>query len=173
MKNITTFQSSVSALSSHSASHTDIALFAKFFHTLQLRPRSLPAIRLYLLIFPGQTADCIIFFLYLLRQTYPVYKILPTIVRAKSKFPKQLSTIFSGNLLKHFTYNGIITIQRESTHSKVDAPSLGQRMSLRTPPILLADRIGIFIFACCFSYRERQATQQLSYQRTSAMLIFQ
>ncbi len=172
MKNITTFQSSVSALSSHSASHTDIALFAKFFHTLQLRPRSLPAIRLYLLIFPGQTADCIIVFLYLLQQTYPVYKILPTIVRAKSK-TKQLSTIFSGNLLKHFTYNGIITIQRESTHSKVDAPNLGQRMSLRTPPILLADRIGIFIFACCFSYRERQATQQLSYQRTSAMLIFQ
>ena len=32
---------------------------------------------------------------------------------------------FSGNLLKHFTFNGIITIQRESTHSKVDAPSLG------------------------------------------------
>ena len=172
MKNITTFQSSVSALSSHSASHTDIALFAKFFHTLQLRPRSLPAIRLYLLIFPGQTADCIIFFLYLLRQTYPVYKILPTIVRAKSKFPKQLSTIFSGNLLKHFTYNGIITIQRESTHSKVDAPNLGQRMSLRTPPILLADRIGIFILAV-FSYRERQATQQLSFQRTLEMLIFQ
>ncbi len=172
MKNITTFQSSVSALSSHSASHTDIALFAKFFHTLQLRPHSLPAIRLYLLIFPGQTADCIIVFLYLLQQTYPVYKILPTIVRAKSK-TKQLSTIFSGNLLKHFTYNGIITIQRESTHSKVDAPNLGQRMSLRTPPILLADRIGIFIFACCFSYRERQATQQLSFQRTLEMLIFQ
>ncbi len=35
----------------------------------------------------------------------------------------QLSTAFSGNSLKHFTLNGIITIQRESTHSKVDAPS--------------------------------------------------
>ena len=45
-------------------------------------------------------------------------------------------------------------------------------MSLRTPPILLADRIGIFIFAC-FSYRKRQATLQSSYQRTSAMLISQ
>ena len=45
-------------------------------------------------------------------------------------------------------------------------------MSLRTPPILLADRIGIFIFAC-FSYRGRQATLQSSYQRTSAMLISQ
>ena len=45
-------------------------------------------------------------------------------------------------------------------------------MSLRTPPILLADRIGIFIFAC-FSYRERQATLQSSYQRTSTMLISQ
>ena len=40
-----------------------------------------------------------------------------------SNFTKQLSTDFSGNLLKHFTFNGIITIQRESTHSKVDAPS--------------------------------------------------
>jgi len=51
-------------------------------------------------------------------------------------------------------------------------------MSLRTPPILLADRIGIFIFACSSSksfslYRERQATLQSSYQRTSAMLISQ
>ena len=51
-------------------------------------------------------------------------------------------------------------------------------MSLRTPPILLADRIGIFIFAYSSSksfslYRERQATLQSSYQRTSAMLISQ
>lgn len=49
-------------------------------------------------------------------------------------------------------------------------------MSLRTPPILLADRICIFIFACSSSksfslYRERQATLQSSYQMTSAMLI--
>ena len=47
-----------------------------------------------------------------------------------------------------------------------------------TPPILLADRIGIFIFVCSSSksfslYRERQATLQSSYQRTSTMLISQ
>lgn len=41
----------------------NLSLFTKFFHTLQLRPHSLPAIRLYLLIFPGQIADCIIIFL--------------------------------------------------------------------------------------------------------------
>ncbi len=57
-----------------------IALFAKFFHAFQLRPHSLPAIRLYLLIFPGQIADYIIVFLYLLRQAYPVYQILHFLV---------------------------------------------------------------------------------------------
>ena len=74
----------------------------------------------------------------------------PTIMRAKSKFTKQLSTIFSENPLKHFIYNGIITIQRESTHSKVDAPSLGQRMSLRTPPILWVRQDRHFYFRLLF-----------------------
>ena len=50
-----------------------ITLFAEFFHVLQLRPHSLPAIWLNLFIFPGQITDCIIVFLYLLLQTYPVY----------------------------------------------------------------------------------------------------
>ena len=45
-----------------------IALFAEFFHALQLRPHSLSAIRLYLLIFPGQITDCTIVRLDLLRQ---------------------------------------------------------------------------------------------------------
>ena len=35
-----------------------------------------------------------------------------------------------------------------------------------------ANRAGIFIFSC-FSYRERQATLQSSYQKTSTMLISQ
>ena len=35
----------------------------------------------YPLIFPGQIADCIIVFLYLLRNTYPVYQILHFLVR--------------------------------------------------------------------------------------------
>ncbi len=58
-----------------------VTLFAKFFHTLQLRPHSFPAVRLNLLVFPGQIADCIIVFLYLLRQAYPVYQILHFLIR--------------------------------------------------------------------------------------------
>ena len=58
-----------------------IALFAEFFHAFQLRPHSLSAIRLYLLIFPSQIADCIVVFLYLFRQAYPVYQILHFLVR--------------------------------------------------------------------------------------------
>ena len=58
-----------------------IAFLAGFFHALQLRPYSLPAIRLHLFIFPGQIADCIFVFLYLLRKTYPVYQILHFLVR--------------------------------------------------------------------------------------------
>ena len=45
------------------------------------RPHSFPTIRLYLFVFPGQIADCIIVFLYLLRQAYPVYQILHLLVR--------------------------------------------------------------------------------------------
>ena len=58
-----------------------IPLFAEFFHALKLRPYFLPAIRLYLFIFPGQIADCIVVFLYLFRQAYPVYQILHFLVR--------------------------------------------------------------------------------------------
>ena len=58
-----------------------IALHAELFHSLQLRPHSLPAIRLYLFIFPSQIADCIVVFLYLLRKAYPVYQILHFFVR--------------------------------------------------------------------------------------------
>lgn len=36
-------------------------------------------------------------------------------------------------------------MSKESTHSKVDASRM-VCMSLRTPPILWADRIGIFLF---------------------------
>ena len=58
-----------------------ISLFAQFFHAFQLFPHSLSAIWLYLLIFPGQIADCIIVLLYLLRQAYPIYQILHFFVR--------------------------------------------------------------------------------------------
>ena len=61
-----------------------------------------------------------------------------------------ISTDFSRNPLKHFTLNGIITIQRESTHSKVDAPSLGQWLSLRTPPILWIRQDRHFYFRLLF-----------------------
>lgn len=43
-----------------------IPLLAEFFHTLQLRSYSLPTIWLYLHIFPGQIADCIIVLFYML-----------------------------------------------------------------------------------------------------------
>ena len=72
--------------------------------------------------------------------------------------------------LNYFSVSVTIIIQKESTHSKGGCSEFRYQMSLWTPPILLADRIGIFICAC-FSYRERQATQQLSFQRTSAMPI--
>ena len=73
------------------------------------------------------------------------------------------------NHLYFTTYSAIISLQKESTHSKVDAPEVDY-LSLRTPPILLADRIGIFIFAR-FSYQEKQATRLTNYRRTLAMLI--
>ena len=57
------------------------------------------------------------------------------------------------NRLFFALHSAIINLQKESTHSKVDAPKKVY-MSLQTPPILFADRIGIFIFAR-FSYRER------------------
>ena len=57
-------------------------ILAELFHALQLRPHSLSAIRFYLLIFPGQIADCIIVFLYLLRQAYPVRTKNRRIIRA-------------------------------------------------------------------------------------------
>ena len=44
-------------------------------------------------------------------------------------------------------------------------------MSLWTPPILFADRIGIF--NAYFSCRERQETQQSSCQRLLTVLVFQ
>ena len=55
-------------------------------------------------------------------------------------------------------------IQRKSTHSKGGCPELveicpyGRRLSCGS------DRIGIFIYTCFF-YRERQVTQQLSFQK--------
>ena len=79
-----------------------IAFFAEFFHTLQLRPHSLPAIRIYLFIFPCQIADCIIVFLYLLRKTYPVYQILHFLVRfVKVCFCYDFSTQPYHNFLFH------------------------------------------------------------------------
>lgn len=53
--------------------------------------------------------------------------------------------------------------KRKAPTPKVDA-SGETKMSLRTPPILFADRIGIF--NAYFSCRERQETQQSSFQRT-------
>lgn len=49
---------------------------------------------------------------------------------------------------------------RKSIHSKAGCLSRKAKMSLQTPPILLADRIGIFISSYAypdknFSYRER------------------
>jgi len=52
-------QCSVSLFYLHQPEFIDliIPLLAAFFHTLQLRPYSFPAIRLNLFIFPGQIAD--------------------------------------------------------------------------------------------------------------------
>lgn len=75
------FQSSISALLNHSAFHTDYFVPYRVLSCAPTVPHSLPAIRLYLLIFPGQIADCIIVFLYLFRQTYPVYQILHFLIR--------------------------------------------------------------------------------------------
>ena len=82
-----------------------IALFTKFFHAFQLRPHSLLAIRLYLLIFPGQIANYIIVFLYLLRQAYPVYQILHFLVRfVKVCFCYDFSTQPYHNFLFHIRH---------------------------------------------------------------------
>ena len=58
-----------------------IPFITEFFHVLQLRPYSLPAVRLNLLIFPVILRICIIVFLISARQTYPVYQILHFFVR--------------------------------------------------------------------------------------------
>ena len=45
-------------------------------------------------------------------------------------------------------------IDKESTHSKVDAPELELISSQWEPPLSFADERGIIFFACCSSYRE-------------------
>ena len=99
------FQSSISALLNHSAFHTDYFVPYRVLSCAPTVPHSLPAIRLYLLIFPGQIADCIIVFLYLFRQTYPVYQILHFLIRfVKVCFCHDFSTQPHHDFLLHISH---------------------------------------------------------------------
>ena len=73
---------------------------------LQMRPRSLPAIRLNLFILPCQIANCIVIFLYLLRQSYPVYQILLLLIRfIKIRFCHNFSAQSRHDFLLHIRHS--------------------------------------------------------------------
>ena len=113
--------SSTSALSSHSASHKDCCALCR---VLSCAPTA-PAIRLYLLIFPGQITDCIVVFLYLLRQTYPVYQILHFLVRfVKVCICYNFSTQPYHNFLFHIRHILPIPFPIGSFHSYASGVSL-------------------------------------------------
>ena len=85
-----------------------ISLFAQFFHSLQMRLHSLPAIRPYLLIFPSQFADCIIVIFYLFQQAYLVYQILYFLIRfIKVCICHNFSTQPHHDFLLHIRHNPI------------------------------------------------------------------
>ena len=102
----TIFQFSVSALSNRSASSTNCYALCRILSYTPTAPHSLPTIRLYLFIFPGQIADCIIIFLYLLRQASPAYQIFHLLILfVKVGFYNNFSTQPHPRLQTYYYYN--------------------------------------------------------------------
>ena len=78
-----------------------------------------------------------------------------------------LFLIFLLNILGKYD---ILILEKESTHSKVDAPEKQVYLSFRTLPILLADGIGLFfslvILISCEKGKKRNNQLPKGYQQT-------